>query len=181
MTIDPRRSLLFPALLATIAIVAACSSGGAATVAPSAAAPSVAPSEAPASEAPASEAPASEAPAAAVELKVADSALGQIITDGAGMTLYGFIPDEPGTPTCYDDCATAWPPLLADDPASVTVGTGLDASKLTTVDRTDGGKQLKYGTWTLYYFANDAAAGDTNGQGLNEVWYVIAPSGELIK
>jgi predicted lipoprotein with Yx(FWY)xxD motif len=184
MTIDPRRSLLFPALLAVTAIVAACSSGGTATVAPSVAAPSVAPSEAPASEAPASEAPASEAPSGGktiTELKVADSSLGQIITDGAGMTLYGFTPDEAGTPTCYDDCATAWPPGLADDPTSVTVGAGLDASKLTTVDRTDGGKQLKYGTWTLYYFANDAAAGDVKGQGLNDVWYVIAPSGDLIK
>jgi predicted lipoprotein with Yx(FWY)xxD motif len=178
MTLDPRRSLLLPALLATAAIVAACSSGGGATTAPSVAAPSAAPS----SEAPASEAPASSAPAAgAVELKVADSALGQIITDGAGMTLYGFTPDEAGTPTCYDDCATAWPPVLAEDASAVTVGTGLDASKLSTVDRTDGGKQLKYGTWTLYYFANDAAAGDTNGQGRNDVWYVIAPSGDLIK
>ena len=104
ITIDPRRSLLFPALLAVIAIVAACSSGGAATVAPSVAAPSAAVSEAPASEAPASEAPASEAPSAGgttiTELKVAESSLGQIITDGAGKTLYGFTPDEPGTPTC---------------------------------------------------------------------------------
>jgi predicted lipoprotein with Yx(FWY)xxD motif len=182
MTIDPRRSLLFPALLAVIAIVAACSSpSGAAS--PSAAAPSVAPSEAPASEAPASEAPASEAPAAGMvtELKVAESSLGQIITDGAGMTLYGFTPDEAGTPTCYDDCAAAWPPALADDATAVTAGAGLDASKLSTVDRTDGGKQLKYGTWTLYYFAKDAAAGDVKGQGLNDVWYVIAPSGDLIK
>jgi predicted lipoprotein with Yx(FWY)xxD motif len=184
MTIEPRRSLLLPALLAVLAIVAACSSpSGAATVAPSAAAPSVATSEAPASE-PASEAPASEAPAGGTtitELKVAESSLGQIITDGAGMTLYAFTPDEAGTPTCYDDCAIAWPPGLADDPTAVTVGAGLDASKLSTVDRTDGGKQLKYGTWTLYYFAKDAAAGDTNGQGLNDVWYVIAPSGEMIK
>jgi predicted lipoprotein with Yx(FWY)xxD motif len=181
MTIDTRRSLLLPALLAAAAVVAACSSGGGATAAPSVAAPSVAPSEAPASEAPASEAPASEAPAAAVELAVADSSLGQIIVDGEGKTLYMFQPDEAGTPTCYDDCATAWPPLLADDPASVTVGTGLDASKLSVVDRTDGGKQLKYGNWTLYYFANDTAAGDVNGQGINEVWYVLAPSGEPIK
>jgi predicted lipoprotein with Yx(FWY)xxD motif len=185
MTIDPRRSLLLPALVAVIAVVAACSSpSGAASpsAAPSVAA-SEAPSEAPASE-PASEAPASEAPAGGTtitELKVAESTLGQIITDGAGMTLYGFTPDEAGTPTCYDDCAIAWPPGLADDPTAVTVGAGLDASKLSTVDRTDGGKQLKYGTWTLYYFANDAAAGDTKGQGLNEVWYAIAPSGELIK
>ena len=181
MTIDPRRSLLLPALLAAVGIVAACSSpSGAAS--PSAAPPSVAPSEAPASEAPASEAPASEAPsAAAAEIALADSSLGQIIVDGAGMTLYMFQPDEAGTPTCYDDCATAWPPLLADDAASVTAGTGLDASKITVVDRTDGGKQVKYGNWPLYYFANDAAAGDVNGQGLNEVWYVVGADGEPIK
>ena len=164
---------MLPALIATAAIVAACSSPAAS---PSAAAPSVAPSEAPASEA-----PASEAPAAAVELKLAESDLGQIITDGAGKTLYGFTPDEAGTPTCYDGCAEAWPPVLADDASAVTVASGLDASKLSTVDRTDGGKQLKYGTWTLYYFANDAAAGDTKGQGLNDVWYVIGADGELIK
>ena len=166
MTIDPRRSLLLPALLAATAVVAACSSGGGATAAPSVAAPSVAPSE---------------APAAAAEIKLADSSLGQIIVDGAGKTLYMFQPDEAGTPTCYDDCAAAWPPLLADDAASVTAGTGLDASKITVVDRTDGGKQVKYGNWTLYYFANDAAAGDVNGQGINDVWYVVGADGEPIK
>jgi predicted lipoprotein with Yx(FWY)xxD motif len=176
MTIDPRRSLLLPALLAATAVVAACSSGGGATAAPSVAAPSEAPS------ASASEAASASAPAAmTAEIKLADSSLGQIIVDGAGMTLYMFQPDEAGTPTCYDDCATAWPPLLADDAASVTAGTGLDASKITVVDRTDGGKQVKYGNWTLYYFANDAAAGDVKGQGLNDVWYVVGADGEPIK
>jgi predicted lipoprotein with Yx(FWY)xxD motif len=182
MTIDPRRSLLLPALLAVIGIVGACSSGGGATVAP--AAPSAAPSEAPSAAAsePASEAPSASASAAiAAEIKLADSSLGQIIVDGADKTLYMFVPDEAGTPTCYDDCATAWPPLLADDAASVTAGTGLDAAKITVVDRTDGGKQVKYGNWPLYYFANDAAAGDVKGQGLNEVWYVVGADGEPIK
>jgi predicted lipoprotein with Yx(FWY)xxD motif len=92
-----------------------------------------------------------------------------------------FTPDEGGTPTCYDDCATAWPPLVAADAASVTAGTGLDASKITVVDRTDGTKQVKYGEYPLYYFANDAAAGDVNGQGLNEKWYVVGADGEPIK
>jgi predicted lipoprotein with Yx(FWY)xxD motif len=178
MTIDTRRSLLLPALRAAVAVVAACSSGGGATAAPSVAAPSVAPSEAPS----ASASEAASAPAAmTAEIALADSSLGQIIVDGAGKTLYMFQPDEAGTPTCYDDCATAWPPLLADDAASVTAGPGLDASKITVVDRTDGGKQVKYGNWTLYYFANDAAAGDVNGQGLNDVWYVVGADGEPIK
>jgi predicted lipoprotein with Yx(FWY)xxD motif len=173
MTHDTRASTLVAALFATVAIVAACSSGGGASSAPSAAAPSASASEAPASEAPSESASA----AAGTEIKLADSSLGQIIVDAEGKTLYMFTPDEAGTPTCYDQCATAWPPLTAE----VTAGTGLDASKLTVVDRTDGSKQVKYGNWPLYYFANDAAAGDTNGQGLNDKWYVVGADGEPIK
>jgi predicted lipoprotein with Yx(FWY)xxD motif len=178
MTNDTRPSKVLAALFAAAAIVAACSSGGGGAASASAPAASAAPS-ASASEAPAASESASAA--AGAEIKLADSSLGQIIVDGAGKTLYMFTPDEGGTPTCYDDCATAWPPLLADDAASVTAGTGLDASKITVVDRTDGGKQVKYGNWTLYYFANDAAAGDVNGQGLNDKWYVVGADGEPIK
>ena len=167
------------ASLPLMLFVAACSSGGAST-APSTA-PSVAPSEV-ASEAP-SAAPseaASEAPSAAagVSLALADSALGKILVDGDGKTLYMFTPDEAGQPTCYDDCAGAWPPLTAD--AAPTAGAGLDASLITLVARTDGTQQVKYGEYPLYYFSGDAAAGETNGQGLNEKWYVVGADGEEI-
>ena len=57
----------------------------------------------------------------------------------------------------------------------------LDASKLTTVDRTDGTKQVKYGDWPLYYFAGDSKAGDTNGQGVATKWYVVDATGAMIK
>jgi predicted lipoprotein with Yx(FWY)xxD motif len=177
------RSLILGTIVAIL--VAACSSGGA-TPSPSAAAPETpAPaSEPPASEAPASEAPASEAPASAaaggaVTVMVADSSLGQILVDSEGRTLYMFKPDEAGTPTCYDDCETNWPPLTVT--GDVTVGEGLDASLFTTVARTDGSMQVKAGTWPLYYFKNDAAPGDTNGQEVGDVWYVVSPTGEPIE
>ena len=57
----------------------------------------------------------------------------------------------------------------------------LIATLLTTVERTDGTMQVKYGDWPLYYFANDAAAGDTNGQGINDVWFVVGADGALIQ
>ncbi|HEV8282611.1 MAG TPA: hypothetical protein VGQ02_12170 [Candidatus Limnocylindrales bacterium] len=181
MSLRLRRSLLLPSVVAMAAIVAACSSGGGATTAPSVAAPSVAPSSAaPASVAPSESAAASPA-AGAVSLALADSTFGKIIVDGAGKTLYMFTPDEGGTPTCYDDCAGSWPALKADDVAQVSVGAGLDASKLSVVDRTDGGKQVKYGEYPLYYFAKDAAAGDVNGQGIGDKWYVVGADGEPIK
>jgi predicted lipoprotein with Yx(FWY)xxD motif len=104
---------------------------------------------------------------------------GQILVDGEGRTLYAFTPDEAGTPTCYDDCAIAWPPLLAE--GETTVGEGLDDSDFSTAPRTDGGDQVKIGNWPLYYFANDPNPGDVNGQGLNGIWYVVSPAGELIK
>ena len=180
MSLEIRRSLVLPSIVVIGAIAAACSGGGgAATVGPSVAAPSASASEAASSE------PSSGAPSAAsgVSLAVADSALGKIIVDGSGKTLYMFTPDEDAgdKPTCYDQCAANWPALKADDAASVSAGTGLDVSKITVVDRTDGGKQVKYGEYPLYYFAKDAAAGQTNGQGLQGKWYVVGPDGEPIK
>ena len=175
------RTLILGTLLAIL--VAACSSGGG-TAAPAAPESQAPVSEAPASEAPASEAPASEAPASAAAggaatVMVAESDLGQILVDGEGKTLYMFKPDTAGESTCYEDCEANWPPLTVS--GDITVGEGLDAATFTTVDRTDGSKQVKAGAWPLYYFKNDAAAGDVNGQGQGDVWYVVSPAGEPIE
>ena len=65
--------------------------------------------------------------------------------------------------------------------AEVTdVGNGLDASLLGTTERTTGDVQATYNGWPLYYCANDAAARDTNGQAVNDVWYVLDASGTAI-
>ena len=175
------RTLFLGTLLAIL--VAACSSGGG-TASPAAPASQAPVSEAPASEAPASEAPASEAPASAaaggpVTVMVAESDFGPILVDAEGKTLYMFKPDTAGESTCYDDCEANWPPLVVT--GDITVGEGLDAATFTTVARTDGALQVKAGAWPLYYFAADAAAGDVNGQGQGDVWYVVSPAGEPIE
>ena len=90
-----------------------------------------------------------------------------------------FKPDTAGESTCYEDCEANWPPLTVT--GDITVGEGLDAATFTTVARTDGSKQVKAGSWPLYYFKNDAAAGDVNGQGQGDVWYVVSPAGEPIE
>ena len=53
-----------------------------------------------------------------------------------GQTLYVFTPDDGGAPTCNDDCATSWPPLVAD--GAPTVGEGLDDALFATATRDDG-------------------------------------------
>ncbi len=109
-------------------------------------------------------------------LAVSASALGDVITDGDGNTLYLFVPDAQGESTCYDGCEAAWPPLVGE----VSAGDGVDPALIGSTERTDGTQQATYNDWPLYYFASDAAAGDTNGQGINEVWYVVDASGVAV-
>jgi predicted lipoprotein with Yx(FWY)xxD motif len=103
--------------------------------------------------------------------------LGVILVDADGMTLYMFDQDPPGESACYDGCAATWPPLIDDGPVA---GDGVDASLLGTTERDDGAIQVTYNDMPLYYFANDSEPGDVNGQGLNDVWWVVDPDGHPI-
>lgn len=61
---------------------------------------------------------------------------------------------------------------------------GVDATLLGTITRDDGTLQVTYNGWPLYLFAGDTAAGDTNGQGLDEfggLWFLVSPAGEAIE
>lgn len=116
--------------------------------------------------------------AAQATVLVASSEHGDILSDSEGTTLYMFVPDENGEPTCYDDCAASWPALEATGAPSG--GDGIEGSLLGTVERTDGATQVTYNDMPLYYFSGDKAAGDTNGQGISDVWWVVAPSGDPV-
>jgi predicted lipoprotein with Yx(FWY)xxD motif len=120
-----------------------------------------------------------EAPADAT-VAVEDSDLGQIVVDGAdGATLYVFLADEGTESTCYDDCEASWPPLTVEgDPVA---GDGIDQSLLGTTERTDGSTQVTLDGHPLYFFANDQTPDDTNGQGVGDIWYVVAPDGTAIQ
>ena len=60
-------------------------------------------------------------------------------------------------------------------------GAGVDATLLGTITRDDGSTQVTYNGWPLYYFHEDAAPGDTNGQGVGGVWFLVSPEGEAIE
>jgi predicted lipoprotein with Yx(FWY)xxD motif len=154
------------ALLLALALVGACAADDAATTTTSGAATTTA-----------AEATTTEAPAAGgAAIVVASTDLGDILQDGEGRTLYLFNPDAQGDSTCYDDCADAWPALVEE----VSAGDGVDASLMGTTTRTDGAVQVTYNGWPLYYFSGDAAPGDTNGQALNDVWWVVDATGNAI-
>ena len=114
--------------------------------------------------------------AVGTEVKVTtNSQFGDILTDAAGRTLYLFKNDRRLLPNCLGTCATAWPPLLTDDPP--VAGAGANAGRLATIARADGTLQVTYNGWPLYYWQNDAAQGDTLGQARGGVWFLVSPSG----
>jgi predicted lipoprotein with Yx(FWY)xxD motif len=70
--------------------------------------------------------------------------------------------------------------VTVDDISQLSAGEGIDASLLGTVEHPDG-IQVTYNGWPLYFFADDSAPGDVNGQGVGGVWYVLDPTGNAIK
>jgi predicted lipoprotein with Yx(FWY)xxD motif len=104
------------------------------------------------------------------------SALGDVLVDANGMTLYGLTNDVNGMSSCVGACATAWPPLTV---GTAALPAGLDAKVFSVTTRADGSHQLKAGKWPLYRYAGDSSPGDTNGQGTGGVWFVATPSGGL--
>jgi predicted lipoprotein with Yx(FWY)xxD motif len=157
--------LINAVVLATALITAAC--GG--TTSTATASPAASPSPSPA--------------ATGTKIAVATNAkLGQILVDDKGLTVYLFVADTGTSSTCYTSCATIWPPVVTT--GAPQAGTGADASMLGTTTRTDGKIEVTYSGHPLYYFVQDKAAGDANGQGVNGfggLWWVMSASGAAIQ
>jgi len=156
------RPITFLASAAVIPLVAlavaACGGGGAATASPP-----------------------KTSTGASATLGVASSSLGSILVNSTGRTLYLFKADVGAKSACTGACATAWPPLLAT--GKPTAGTGLTASKLATITRSDGTQQVTYNGHPVYLFIKDKKSGQTTGQGVTAfgaAWYALTPAGNQI-
>ncbi len=105
------------------------------------------------------------------------SGVGKVLVDGNGMTLYTLGTESSGTIKCTGACAQSWPPvLLSGGATAATAGAGVDASKLGTIDRPDGGTQVTYAGLPLYLWVGDTAPGQATGQGVSG-FSVASPSG----
>lgn len=109
------------------------------------------------------------------------SGLGTILVDGQGRTIYLFQRDTGPTSTCSGACIAAWPAVTTH--GTPQASGGVAAGKLGVTKRSDGGTQATYAGHPLYFYAGDAAAGETNGQGLNAFgakWYAMSASGSAV-
>jgi predicted lipoprotein with Yx(FWY)xxD motif len=117
---------------------------------------------------------------AAVDLMTASSDKGEIVVDGKGMSVYYFTKDvkDSGKSNCTGDCLVAWPPVLTTNDTPTVEGV---TGKVGTIDTPDGKKQVTIEGMPVYLWEKDKAPGDITGQGVGNVWYLVAPDGKMIK
>ncbi|MFC8041608.1 hypothetical protein ACFUOZ_19835 [Paenarthrobacter sp. NPDC057355] len=129
---------------------------------------------------PAASSSAASSPAAAADMKTASSSAGQIVVDSKGMSLYFFTKDvkDSGTSACTGACLEAWPVFTTTATTPTVDGV---TGTVGTIATPDGKKQVTLNGMPLYYYAKDKAAGDVTGQGVGGVWYLVSPSGEMVK
>lgn len=117
-----------------------------------------------------------------------DEKLGTYVVDGEGRALYLFESDEraegdqDAVSNCYEECATAWPPLISE--GTPEVDEELQRDLVGRIERTDGQMQVTYAGWPLYYYSADALPGHVRGHDIEHSgaeWYLITPEGEKIK
>ena len=102
-------------------------------------------------------------------------ALGTVLVDSRGFTLYHLEGETATKITCTGSCEQAWPPLEAS--GEPTAGDGA-SGELGTAKRPDGSMQVTYDGLPLYTFTGDTAPGQANGQGVQNVWFALTPAGE---
>jgi predicted lipoprotein with Yx(FWY)xxD motif len=121
------------------------------------------------------------APASSTVVSTAKTSLGRILVNSRGHTLYLFGKDRNGKSACSGQCATFWPPLIAN--GKPRVAGGAKASLLGTTKRADGRLQVTYNRHPLYTFVKDKQKGQTNGEGLTAFggqWNAVSPAGAKV-
>jgi predicted lipoprotein with Yx(FWY)xxD motif len=111
----------------------------------------------------------------ALALGVAEGEAGPYLVGAEGRSVYLFTRDEtPGASVCEGDCLDAWPPVTVPAGNTAVGGEGVPGV-VGLIPAANGALQVTYDGRPLYYFAGDAEAGDTNGHGVNDVWFLVEP------
>jgi predicted lipoprotein with Yx(FWY)xxD motif len=115
-------------------------------------------------------------------VSVRRTALGSILVDARGRTLYLFEKDRSGTSMCSSACTAYWPPLTSQ--GAPRAGSGVHKALLTLGKAHNGIRQVLYAGHPIYTFVGDKRAGQTSGEGLTNFgagWYAIAANGQKVE
>lgn len=107
---------------------------------------------------------------------------GPILVDGDGVAVYVYTKDTQNgtTSACTEqDCTSNWMPVTTQ--GAPIAGAGAIQKLLGTITRPDGTMQVTYNGWPLYHSNKDNGSGSTNGQGLDNSWFLVSPAGKAIQ
>jgi predicted lipoprotein with Yx(FWY)xxD motif len=107
-----------------------------------------------------------------------DSEYGTMLFDERGQAIYLFDKETSAEPRCYDDCASAWPPVLTE--GAPEADGDVDAALLGTTERDDGSTQVTYNGHPLYFYA-DEDPGEVLCHDVDDfggTWLVVTPEGK---
>lgn len=106
---------------------------------------------------------------------VKSKALGEYLTDYAGMTLYVFADDKKLESACDGDCLKDWVPYKWDTTQDFKAMTNSLDKKVNAIKRSDGTRQYAFIEQPVYYYIGDMKPGDVKGNGLgNGKWNIIS-------
>jgi len=111
------------------------------------------------------------APAAKTVVTIRKTAIGDVLTDAAGRTLYWYSKDIRGKRSvCTGGCLALWPAVTGKPVAAAGIKLN---GVLAAINRGGGVLQATYNGYPLYTYTGDTAAGQTTGNDVGDVWHVI--------
>ncbi|HVT20541.1 MAG TPA: hypothetical protein VHE57_04030 [Mycobacteriales bacterium] len=108
-------------------------------------------------------------------VKLRNTSYGKVLVGPNGRSLYVLTADGKNVSHCNSLCRSFWPPLMTH--GKPRAGKGVNAHKLGQTAQ----HQVTYRGKPLYYYAQDGAAGQTNGEGVHTFggyWYLINAKGK---
>ncbi len=103
-----------------------------------------------------------------------------VLVNGAGYSLYMFVPDQQRAVTCNVTCLASWPPMTISPGSRPQVGAGVNRALVSSVAFSPGYRVVTYNRWPLYTYEDDVNPGMDTGQGINlngGYWYLMSPNG----
>lgn len=109
------------------------------------------------------------------------SGVGSVLVDSKGFALYSPTQERTGAIHCTASCTAVWIPLTLSQGVSSPTASSSLMSKLGTVMRPDGKKQVTFDGKPLYRFVPDGSPGKVTGNGASDqfggrtfTWHVVS-------
>ena len=121
--------------------------------------------------------------ASATTISTRHTAMGTLLTDARGFTVYAFTKDGINRDRCVTTrhCTGTWPPVTTT--GGVVAGRGVRRALLGTIRIAGGRRQVTYAGHPLYHYRLDSGPAQTGYIGFSSfggTWKAVRPSGSEV-